>query len=94
MAQFIVTRASRELSRDGSHRHIAGVCTNTNSSYTRRQVVESIAAGNTWYSLADGKYAVIKPIRVCPRPACVAEPYITTAPDSTTANNLENLPEC
>jgi hypothetical protein len=30
----------------------------------------------------------------CPMPPCSASPYLTTAPDHTAANNLENLPRC
>lgn len=46
--QFTVTRVRRESSADGSHKHLEGVCTTSNSHYTRKEVVDSIKAGNTW----------------------------------------------
>ena len=46
MATFIVTRVRKELSEDGTHRHIEGVCTDTGDHYTRREVVDSIDKGN------------------------------------------------
>ncbi len=94
MATFIVDRVRKELSADGSHRHIEGVCTDSGQHYTRKQVVDSISTGNTWKTRADGYEATIRPIRFCPRPNCYAEPYITTNPDSTKKDNLENLDLC
>jgi hypothetical protein len=92
--QYTVTKTRKELSADGSHRHIEGVCTTTGVHYTRREVVASINAGNVWMTSAGGSTAVIKPISYCPASGCFATPYITTAPDHTTTNNLENLPPC
>lgn len=92
--QYTVTRTRKESSADGSHRHIEGVCTNAGVHHTRREVVASINAGNLWVTSAGGTSAVIKPVAYCPAPACHASPYITTAPDHTTTNNLENLPPC
>jgi Protein of unknown function (DUF3892) len=89
-----VTRTRKETSQDGTHRHIEGVCTTENLHYTRKEVVDSIAAGNRWVTSAGGSTAVIKPMSYCPAANCYAAPYITTHPDHTTANNLENLPAC
>lgn len=89
-----VTRVRKEWSEDRTHQHLEGVCITGGTHHTRRQVVDSINAGNVWVTSAGGITALIKPIRWCPRPACIASPYITTAPDNTTANNLENLPLC
>lgn len=95
MATYIVTRVKKELSSDGTHRHIAGVCTDDGSYYTRQQVVDSINAGNTWKTSADGYEAVIEPIAYCNQSStCFANPYIRTNPDSTKKDNLENLDEC
>lgn len=94
MATYIVTRVRKELSTDGTHRHIEGVCTNTNTHYTRKEVVDSIADGNVWKTSADGYEAVIEPIAKCPKPSCSATPYIRTNPDSTKKDNLENLDPC
>jgi hypothetical protein len=89
-----VTKVRKELSADGSHQHIEGVCTTSATHYTRKEVVDGISQGQDWHTLADGETAKIKPMSYCPALACLATPYITTAPDHTTKNNLENLPEC
>ena len=89
-----VTHVRKELSADGSHRHIEGVCTQEGTHYTRAEVVASINAGKVWRTSAGGTSAVIKPLPYCPASDCNARPYITTAPDHTTINNLENLPPC
>jgi hypothetical protein len=94
MATFTVTRVRKELSSDGTHRHIEGVCTDVGTHYTRKQVVDSINGGNTWKTKADGLEATIKPITYCHRPGCRATPYIKTNPDSTKKDNLENLDLC
>jgi Protein of unknown function (DUF3892) len=92
--RYTVTNTSWERSDDGSHEHIKGVCTSAGISYTRREVVDSIAAGNEWVTSRNGSSARIKPMDFCPAARCIARPYITTAPDHTTVNNLENLPRC
>jgi hypothetical protein len=93
LARYIVTRFRKELSSDGTHRHIEGVCTESAVHYTRRQVVDSINSGNTWKTRADGYEAIIHPVRYCRKPQCYATPYIETNPDSTKKDNLENLEE-
>lgn len=92
--QYTVTNTRKEQAEDGSHRHIEGVCTVSGTHYTRKEVVASIEGGNVWKTSAGGKTATIKPMKYCPAAACLASPYITTAPDHTTENNLENLPAC
>jgi hypothetical protein len=94
MATYIVTKVRKELSSDGTHRHIEGVCTNAGVHYTRREVVNSINSGNKWKTSANGYEAVIEPIQYCPKPGCTATPYIRTNPDSTKKDNLENLDPC
>jgi hypothetical protein len=89
-----VTKVRKEVSADGTHRHIEGVCTTSGTHYTRKEVVDGITRGQDWHTSAGGKTAKIKKVTSCPAPACYATPYITTAPDHTTENNLENLPEC
>lgn len=88
-----VTRVRKEATNDG-HRHIEGVCTTDGVHYTRAQVVDGINRGEDWHTYFGGQRAQIRPIRFCPRPACIAAPYITTRPDNSLDNNLENLPEC
>jgi hypothetical protein len=94
MTTYTVTHVRKETSEDGSHRHIEGVCTDNGTHYTRKQVVDSINAGNTWKTRADGYEAVIEPITYCPRSGCRATPYIKTNPDSTKKDNLENFDPC
>jgi hypothetical protein len=91
---YTVTRTRKEPAAGGSHDHIKGVCTTANVHYTRKEVVDSISAGNSWVTSAGGKTAVIKPVSYCPAFGCLASPYITTAPDHSTENNLEELPAC
>jgi hypothetical protein len=94
MATYTVTKVRKESSTDGTHMHIEGVCTNDGTHYTRKQVVDSINAGNTWKSSADGYEATIEAIAYCPKANCYAKPYIKTKPDSTKKDNLENLDAC
>jgi hypothetical protein len=54
--------------------------------------VDSIDAGNTWKTSADGYEATIEKMEKCPK--CPAKPYIKTKPDSTKKDNLENLDLC
>ncbi|WP_308467932.1 DUF3892 domain-containing protein [Rathayibacter soli] len=93
MSMYTVTKVRKELSADGTHRHIEGVITNMSVHYTRKQVVDSITAGNTWQTSAGGYAATVRQVSYCPRSACMASPYIQTNPDSTKLDNLENLPE-
>jgi hypothetical protein len=89
-----VTKVRKERVSDGTHEHIAGVCTTDGTYSSRAQVAASIDAGSAWYSSGGGSTARIRKIAHCPAAACLASPYITTDPDHTTANNLENLPRC
>ena len=55
-------------------------------------MVSGIDRGESWQTYGGGTYARIKKIPSCPRGD--AAPYITTAPDHSVANNLDNLPPC
>ncbi|HEU5001165.1 MAG TPA: DUF3892 domain-containing protein [Actinomycetota bacterium] len=96
MATHVVTKVRKEWALSGTdrHRHIEGVCTSDGTHYTRKEVVNSINAGNTWKTQADGYEAVIKTMTYCPHARCLATPYIKTNPDSTKKDNLDNLDEC
>lgn len=94
MATYIVTRVRKELSSDGRHRHIEGVCTDDGKHYTRGQVVQSIKDGNLWKAKAGDAEAIIEPITFCPATNCYVSPYIRTNRDSSSNDNLENLPAC
>jgi len=89
-----VNRVRKERSADGTHQHIAGVCTTEDGYYTRDLVVIGIDAGENWSTYGGGQYARIRKIANCQYPACRLSPYITTAPDHTTENNLDDLPPC
>ena len=80
MATYSVTKVRMELSRDTTHMHIEGVCTSEGTHYTRKQVVDSINAGNTWKTSAAGYEATIKTMNYCPHTGCMATPYIKTNP--------------
>lgn len=90
-----VVGVRKESSADGTHQHIAGVCTDIRLYCPRAEVVAGIDRGEAWSTKGpDGSQATIKKLRFCPAPACMVTPYITTAPDHTTRNNLDNLPAC
>jgi hypothetical protein len=94
MAEYIVTKVHKQSSGDGSHRHIQGVCTEDGTYHSREEVVDSINDGNVWRTRAGGYEERIKILEYCPEPRCFATPYITTNPDSTKKDNLENLDQC
>jgi hypothetical protein len=94
MTTYTITKVRKETSSDGSHKHIEGVCTTAGVHYTRKQVVDSIKAGNVWKTSADGYTATVETMSYCPRSGCLATPYIKTKPDSTKKDNLENLDAC
>lgn len=94
MATYTVTKVRKEYSADSTHRHIEGVCRDDGIHFTRKEVVDSINAGNTWKTSAGGYTATITTMTYCPKSGCMATPYIKTNPDSTKLDNLENLPEC
>lgn len=90
-----VTGVRKEWSSDNTHQHIEGVCTDAALHYTRAEVVAGINRGESWVTKgSDGSTATIKKLKYCPATSCLATPYITTAPDHTTVNNLDNLPAC
>jgi hypothetical protein len=92
MATYIVTKVRKGTATDGSHEHIEAVCTTANIIYSRKQVVDSIGAGNAWVTAADGMSATITPVLSCPQ--CSLSPYLKTKPDSSLKDNLENLDRC
>jgi Protein of unknown function (DUF3892) len=94
MAEYTVTKVRKESSDDGMHEHIKGVCTEGGTYYSRTEVVDSIDAGNTWKTSADGYTATIRRMSYCPQMTCLAAPYIETNRDSTKKDNLENLDAC
>lgn len=92
--EYTVQKTRKERSKDGSHEHIVGVCSN-GTYFPRQKVVESINFGNTWKTQAGGSSAQIRVIGSCPKSGCAeASPYITTDPNRSRADNLDNLPPC
>jgi hypothetical protein len=89
-----VTRVRKQLSADGTHWHIEGVCTDDETYLPRSDVVARIDGGEAWLASGGGVEVTIRTIVCCPLPPCSASPYLTTAPDHTAANNIENLPRC
>ncbi len=89
----VVTRVRRVRASDGGHEHLAGVCTAEGVYFSRFDVADAIEAGEEWWSEGDGARVKIRRAPSCPFPGC-STPYLTTAPDHTPANNLEQLPDC
>jgi len=94
MTDHIVIGVRKALSDDATHRHISEVCTAGPIRYTRQEVIDSIRAGHSWRSLADGDSAEIQIVDACHREGCMLGPYIATNPHSTGSDNLENLTPC
>jgi hypothetical protein len=94
MATYTVVKVRKEISSDGTHQHLEGVCTDAGTHFSRQKVVNSINAGDTWRTSAGGFSAEIEVLKFCPAPKCLASPYIKTRPDSSKKDNLENLDPC
>jgi hypothetical protein len=89
----IVTSVHKVKARDGTHEHIAEVRSKAGTAYSRVEVVRGLGAGESWKTEgADGVLATIKRLAYCPASGCDLSPYITTAPDHTTNNDLDTLP--
>jgi hypothetical protein len=92
LASFEITEVHTESSSAGGayHEHIAKVKTKGGSEWSRATVVKDIRYGNdSYYTYGGGEYADVI-VRECPH--CDFGDYITTTPDSTTKNNLLDLP--
>jgi hypothetical protein len=93
MATYAVTGVRRERSADRSHEHLEGVCAG-GAHYTRKEVIDSISAGDVWEVSVGGRTAVVTPLAYCPAPGCLAAPYLHADPDDTGDDQLEALPSC
>ena len=87
---FTVVQTRKELSADGTHKHITGVFLLDGTYKSRAEVVAGLYAGQDWRTLGTDRSNA--KIRIDRCRTCGLNPYITTAPDHTTANNLDNLP--
>lgn len=95
MSTYNVTKVRKEkVTKEGqSHEHIIGVITESDVYYKNQEVVDSINANNEWYTKVAGEpKAKIRKKDYCPHSTCLHKPYLTTEPDHSTKNNLENLP--
>lgn len=90
----VVHGVRREASVSGSHSHVAGVCTDSGAYLSRAELLTALDGGELWFTEADGRRARIRTTRHCHAPGCSLTPYVTTEPDHTVANDLENLPAC
>lgn len=76
-----------------THEHITHVGIGSGVVLTRQTVINDLRSysGDRYYTYAAGLRADVI-VAGCPH--CGAGDYITTEPDSTTANNLLSLPPC
>lgn len=70
------------------HQHIIAVKLANGVTLDLPRVIQQIKEGVAFYTVANGYQARVyaAACRLC------RNPYITTSPDDTTANNLDNLP--
>ena len=89
MATYSITAVHLERATGAAHDHIARAkLLNHTRDYARAEIITMIRTGDVFYTHAVPQALVY----VHPCPYCGASDYITTHPDSTTTNNLLNLP--
>jgi len=89
MASYTINAVRKQpVAAPVSHQHISEVRTTGGSTFTRAQVIQKLRAGDTFTTTGNPQGRVYE--HNCPR--CGSGDYITTHPDSTTTNNLDNLP--
>jgi hypothetical protein len=91
MTEHLVISVRKALSDDATHRHVSEVCTAGPIHYTRQEVIDSIRAGDSWKTLAEGNRAEIHIVDRCSHEGCTLSQYIATNPDASNSDNLENL---
>ena len=72
----VVVGLEYERSISGSHEHVAGVWTNRNNYVPRDDVLRSIARGEVWWSVEDGRRFALRRVTHCPWPGCSVIPYL------------------
>lgn len=91
MATYHITAVRTEQPPGYSHPHIARVRLSDGTVETRAQVIHYIRNyGMTYLTYAPGVPSARVIVAGCP--VCHSGDYITTEPDTTTANNLLDLP--
>lgn len=92
----IVVSVHKVTTGDGTHEHIAEVRSKAGAAYSVVDVVRGLGAGESWKTegpdSADAVLARIQKLAYCPASGCSLSPYITTAPNHTKNNDLDNLP--
>jgi Protein of unknown function (DUF3892) len=73
----------------GYHEHIGAVELSTGQVLSVSEAISAIRRGIGFYTLVNGSQARVY-VHNCGK---CRGPYITTSPDGTTANNLDNLPK-
>lgn len=93
MAGHQVTATDKEdATAGGAHRHIAALCLADGGRVPKAIAISQINAGReSYYTYADGRQAWVRVASRCDR--CAAE-YLRTDADTTTRNNLLELPDC
>lgn len=93
MAQQRVDRTSKEsVWLGGQHPHIAALCLEDRRRVPKEQAIANVRAGReTYYTYAAGQVAIVEVVNSCSR--CYSS-YLRTNRDTTTKNNLLELPDC
>jgi len=84
-----ITKVRTEYGPGAEHEHISMVEIESGDRYYRSTIITHIRQGYHFWTYGGGQYADVV-VRGCP--VCGSGDYITTLPDSTTANNLLSLP--
>jgi hypothetical protein len=93
MSTFEITGVRTEETADDPHEHITAVRIGASATLISRATVVAdlrSTSGDRYYTFAGGERAEVV-VRECPKSKCSYSDYITTLPDSTTANNLLKL---
>ncbi len=76
----------------GSHRHIAGLCLAEGGKVSKATAIVNIESGReSYWTSADGQRATVRVVNRCER---CADKYLRTDRDTTTKDNLLELPDC
>ena len=72
----LVVGVEYERSISGSHEHVAGVWTSNDDYVSRGDVLRSIALGEAWWTLDDGRRVAVRRVTHGPWPGCSVIPYL------------------
>lgn len=93
MAAIRVTGTEKSTNWSGGHhQHIAVICLEDRRRLAKATAIDNIRRGvEAYYTLADGQRANVEVVDRCDR--CF-DSYLRTDHDTTTRNNLLELPDC